>query len=78
VGAEIQGTYGRYSQPADEFPVSDANKNLSTAEGGMVTTGDPALEEKLRVYHLHGVSRDAWKRYHTKDVLAERGRRAWL
>lgn len=43
-----------------------ANKNLSTAEGGMVTTDDPALEEKLRVYHLHGLSRDAWKRYHTK------------
>jgi dTDP-4-amino-4,6-dideoxygalactose transaminase len=43
-----------------------ANKNLSTAEGGMVTTNDAALEEKLRVYHLHGLSRDAWKRYHTK------------
>ena len=42
-----------------------ANKNLSTAEGGMVTTDDAALEEKLRVYHLHGLSRDAWKRYHS-------------
>jgi dTDP-4-amino-4,6-dideoxygalactose transaminase len=44
-----------------------ANKNLSTAEGGMVTTNDAALEERLRVYHLHGLSRDAWKRYHTKE-----------
>jgi dTDP-4-amino-4,6-dideoxygalactose transaminase len=44
-----------------------ANKNLSTAEGGMVTTDDAALEDKLRVYHLHGLSRDAWKRYHTKE-----------
>ncbi len=43
-----------------------ANKNLSTAEGGMVTTDDAALEQKLRVFHLHGLSRDAWKRYHTK------------
>lgn len=43
-----------------------ANKNLSTAEGGMVTTNDAALEEKLRVYHLHGLSRDAWNRYHVK------------
>lgn len=43
-----------------------ANKNLSTAEGGMVTTDDAELEQKLRVYHLHGLSRDAWKRYHTK------------
>lgn len=42
-----------------------ANKNLSTAEGGMVTTNDPALEEQLRVYHLHGLARDAWKRYHS-------------
>ena len=46
-----------------------ANKNLSTAEGGMVTTNDAALEEKLRVYHLHGLSRDAWKRYHVKTYL---------
>src|SRR5581483_8141769 len=41
-----------------------ANKNLSTAEGGMVTTNDAALEDRLRVYHLHGLSRDAWQRYH--------------
>ncbi len=33
----------------------------------MVTTNDPALEEQLRMYHLHGLSRDAWKRYHTKE-----------
>ncbi len=44
-----------------------ANKNLSTAEGGMVTTPNPEYEAKLRVYHLHGLSRDAWKRYHTKE-----------
>ncbi len=44
-----------------------ANKNLSTAEGGMVTTGNPEYETRLRVYHLHGLSRDAWKRYHTKE-----------
>lgn len=46
-----------------------ANKNLSTAEGGMTTTNDPQLEENLRVYHLHGLSRDAWKRYHSKTFL---------
>ena len=43
-----------------------ANKNLSTAEGGMVTTNDPRLQKVLRVYHLHGLDRDAWKRYSTK------------
>lgn len=40
-----------------------AIKNLTTAEGGMITTQDDALAEKLRLYSLHGMSKDAWKRY---------------
>ncbi len=40
-----------------------ATKNLSTAEGGMLTTNDDALAEKLRILSLHGLSKDAWKRY---------------
>lgn len=48
-----------------------ANKNLTTAEGGMVTTNDPLLEERLRVYHLHGLSRDAWKRFGSRRVATE-------
>lgn len=48
-----------------------ANKNLTTAEGGMVTTDDAALEERLRVYHLHGLSRDAWKRFGSRRVASE-------
>ncbi|MGI9040574.1 MAG: DegT/DnrJ/EryC1/StrS family aminotransferase [Gemmatimonadales bacterium] len=39
-----------------------ATKNLTTAEGGMLT-GDPAFLEETRVVALHGMSRDAWKRY---------------
>lgn len=39
-----------------------ATKNLTTAEGGMLT-GDPDLLEKTRMLSLHGMSRDAWKRY---------------
>ena len=66
IGARYKGrTIGSLS-PLTNFSFY-ANKNLSTGEGGMVTTNDPALEEKLRVYHLHGLSRDAWKRYHTKE-----------
>lgn len=66
IGTKYKGrTIGSIS-PLTNFSFY-ANKNLSTAEGGMVTTDDPALEEKLRVYHLHGLSRDAWKRYHTKE-----------
>jgi dTDP-4-amino-4,6-dideoxygalactose transaminase len=40
-----------------------ATKNLPIGEGGMVTTADPAMEEQIRRARLHGMSRDAWKRY---------------
>jgi dTDP-4-amino-4,6-dideoxygalactose transaminase len=39
-----------------------ATKNLTTAEGGMLT-GPPELLEEARLWSLHGMSRDAWKRY---------------
>jgi len=38
-------------------------KNVITGEGGMVTTNDPALADWIKVAGLHGLSRDAWKRY---------------
>lgn len=65
IGAKYNGRMVGSISPLTNFSFY-ANKNLSTAEGGMVTTDDAAVEEKLRVYHLHGLSRDAWKRYHTK------------
>lgn len=68
IGAEYGGRRIGSHSPLVNFSFY-ANKNLSTAEGGMVTTDDAALEEKLRVYHLHGLSRDAWKRYHLKSYL---------
>ena len=40
-----------------------ATKNLTTGEGGMVTCDDPVLAEQIRILSLHGISRDAWKRY---------------
>lgn len=40
-----------------------ATKNMTTAEGGMITTNDDALAEKIRILTLHGISKDAWKRY---------------
>jgi len=39
-----------------------ATKNLTTAEGGMLT-GSPDLLDKARMISLHGLSHDAWKRY---------------
>jgi perosamine synthetase len=40
-----------------------ANKNLTTAEGGMAVTNNRTWDERLRILRLHGMSRDAWKRY---------------
>ena len=40
-----------------------ATKNLSTGEGGMLTTNNDAIAEQSRLLSLHGMSRDAWKRY---------------
>jgi len=40
-----------------------ATKNLTTGEGGMVTTDEPVLEDRIRSRRLHGMSRDAWRRY---------------
>ena len=40
-----------------------ATKNLPIGEGGMVTTGDEEIADRIRRMRLHGMSRDAWKRY---------------
>jgi dTDP-4-amino-4,6-dideoxygalactose transaminase len=38
-------------------------KNLTTVEGGMVTTHSEELADNIKVMALHGLSRDAWRRY---------------
>jgi len=43
-----------------------ATKNLTTGEGGMVTTHDPKLLERMRTLCLHGINKDAWNRYSEK------------
>jgi perosamine synthetase len=40
-----------------------ANKTITTGEGGMATTNDAELAERIRLMSLHGLSHDAWKRY---------------
>ncbi len=40
-----------------------ATKNITSAEGGMITTEDDALAHKIAVASLHGMDHDAWKRY---------------
>ncbi|MBI2303823.1 MAG: DegT/DnrJ/EryC1/StrS family aminotransferase [Chloroflexi bacterium] len=38
-------------------------KNVCTGEGGMVTTENDDWAEEMRLRSLHGISKDAWKRY---------------
>ncbi|MBI4874397.1 MAG: DegT/DnrJ/EryC1/StrS aminotransferase family protein [Acidobacteria bacterium] len=40
-----------------------AIKNMTTGEGGMVATDDDEFAQRVRLLALHGMSRDAWKRY---------------
>ena len=40
-----------------------ATKNLTTGEGGMVTTSDQALAARMKRLCLHGIDTDAWNRY---------------
>jgi dTDP-4-amino-4,6-dideoxygalactose transaminase len=40
-----------------------ATKNITTAEGGMLTANDPEFAQRARVLCLHGISADAWNRY---------------
>ena len=38
-------------------------KNVVTGEGGMVTTNNNELADKIKIYGLHGMTHDAWKRF---------------
>jgi perosamine synthetase len=40
-----------------------ATKNLPIGEGGMVTTNDESIAEAVRRLRLHGMTKDAWRRY---------------
>ena len=52
-----------------------ATKNLTTLEGGMITTNNKKIAGFSRIMSLHGISKDAWKRYNKEgswkyDVIA--------
>jgi len=40
-----------------------ATKNITTGEGGMLTTEDCQLADRVEQLRLHGMKRDAWRRY---------------
>ncbi|MDE0637467.1 MAG: DegT/DnrJ/EryC1/StrS family aminotransferase [Candidatus Poribacteria bacterium] len=45
-----------------------ANKNITTAEGGMITTNNDSLAEPLRTMRLHGIDKDAWARQSGRSI----------
>ena len=61
VGTQYKGrTIGSHGNPAmfSLHPI----KNVTTGEGGFVTTDDDELARKIRLYRFHGVNRDSWSR----------------
>jgi dTDP-4-amino-4,6-dideoxygalactose transaminase len=40
-----------------------ATKNITTGEGGMLTTNDDELADKVEILSLHGMTKGAWERY---------------
>lgn len=40
-----------------------ATKTLATGEGGMITTDSDEIANRCAIMRLHGINKDAWKRY---------------
>ena len=73
--AHAAGTLYRGSHLGSAESASDAvafsfyaTKNITTGEGGMLTTNNAKLAERLRRLALHGISKDAWNRYTEKGT----------
>jgi dTDP-4-amino-4,6-dideoxygalactose transaminase len=68
-GAQYQGrpigmTAERGGDASDAVSFSFyATKNMTTGEGGMITTPHESLAARMRILALHGMNRDAWNRY---------------
>jgi dTDP-4-amino-4,6-dideoxygalactose transaminase len=62
-GGRPVGSPGASGQPSAVCFSFYATKTITTGEGGMITTDDDALAERCRIMALHGISKDAWKRY---------------
>jgi dTDP-4-amino-4,6-dideoxygalactose transaminase len=46
-----------------------ATKNITTGEGGMVTTNDKKIAQRIQILSLHGLSKEAWKRYRPGETI---------
>lgn len=65
--AKYHGRYIGTWSPLTAFSFY-ATKTITTGEGGMVTTDDDGLAERIKLMRLHGMSRDAWKRYSAEGL----------
>jgi dTDP-4-amino-4,6-dideoxygalactose transaminase len=62
IGAEFNGR--RIGSFGDTQVFSfHPNKNITTGEGGCVTTRDEDLAKKIGLLRFHGIDREAWNRY---------------
>ncbi|MBL8007250.1 MAG: DegT/DnrJ/EryC1/StrS aminotransferase family protein [Ignavibacteria bacterium] len=62
-GNKMAGGFGKMS--AFSFY---ATKNLTTGDGGMITTDDDELSEQCRTWSYHGLPKDSWKRYSAENA----------
>lgn len=67
IGTEYNGT--RIGSISDMTVFSfHPIKNITTGEGGMLVTNNPDLAEKVRLLKFHGIQKDAWRRYGSKEI----------
>jgi len=62
IGADIGGRRVGSIAHATSFSFY-VTKGITTGEGGIVTSPDPSIPERIGRLSLHGMSSDAWKRY---------------
>ena len=58
-------TIGRKTSDATVFSFY-ATKTITTGEGGMITTADSTLAQRMRVLRLHGIDQDIFNRHTSK------------
>jgi dTDP-4-amino-4,6-dideoxygalactose transaminase len=70
VGASINGKKIGSGKNLTAFSFY-ANKNMTTGEGGMLTANGLGADtlDYLVAMRLHGLSNDAWRRFHTKAMI---------
>ncbi|TFI59634.1 DegT/DnrJ/EryC1/StrS family aminotransferase [Sphingomonas parva] len=75
IGSEIRvdGTWQRIGKPVGDVACFSFHprKILTTGEGGMITTNDPAIDAKCRLLRQHGMSLSDLARHSSRKVVME-------